>query len=735
MSTRTTRSAAKAMEVAGKAGAVKGAGAGAGARPGQVAPEAAAPSPPPRGVKPTTKDVKPKQARRTKPTSNSSLSILLLVIPSLEPGRVRRDAASSTPKLAAATPPRRALLADPNAILLLRGSSSTSIFGVDNSHRLWFREEEEDDDEDDWEETDVVIDTMATDDLGDSQYISIEKRGIKANQIMVWCEEEGRLVELDPASPMMEPYRETFLLDQRVLLGKGSFGRVYDLGTARKGGVVAIKVLLPPSKYLPSKKYKRTKESDRRRHEAEFILQFKSRHRCVVDVFAIGTLYETGRTFVLLEKGLCDGFNHQPPADPEERLDEALGFMSNLLAGLQHIHSIGLVHRDLKLANCVIFCDPYEDDRFVLKIADFGCAGMAKCGEKAEPQGTKNYGGIVSELVIARYICETSGRAELDDAVKRLISQNDLEVVDLRGQDLGSLIAISLQLIYHAASAEGGEPFGCYLHGLPRVPDLSDEEILDALRRTIAEYRQWQIDTKGRLDQIFAAYPITLKGITPSKGIVGFCKIVTALKPSANGVKIGTTLADLINYVDLWKSSETRFLDHGLREAPADEDLDSDVNSFINSDDEGAEDGTDRDIVVGRSRNEAEMEKLDSGDDLDESGAEGEIGSGGESEGDSLDSDDDSEDDGTEEEEEAPVAPKRSRQVKRVQQDSYPFTMLSEAKRKDAGASLDHPNPSLRVVGREVPYDRKQNRAMWSHLQAPGNAHDAMFEGILVARD
>lgn len=43
--------------------------------------------------------------------------------------------------------------------------------------------------------------------------------------------------------------------------------------------------------------------------------------------------------------------------------------MLQIVAGLKHMHTLGFVHRDLKVENILI---AYDDDRPVFKLADFG---------------------------------------------------------------------------------------------------------------------------------------------------------------------------------------------------------------------------------------------------------------------------------------------------------------------------------------------------------------------------
>ena len=55
---------------------------------------------------------------------------------------------------------------------------------------------------------------------------------------------------------------------------------------------------------------------------------------------------------------------------------EAVGFMQQILSGVEYIHKNGIVHRDLKPENLLL------DSRKRIKIVDFGLSNQYKTGEK-----------------------------------------------------------------------------------------------------------------------------------------------------------------------------------------------------------------------------------------------------------------------------------------------------------------------------------------------------------------
>jgi serine/threonine protein kinase len=135
-----------------------------------------------------------------------------------------------------------------------------------------------------------------------------------------------------------------FLNDYKVLerLGRGRMAGVYK-AQHRLGQIVAIKVLPPSKAREPNLK-------SRFFREAKLALQL--RHPNVVRAFQVGEA--NGLHYIVMEhlegETFADLFGRRGRLTP----GEAVRLTHQALLGLQHIHSLGLVHRDVKPSNLML---------------------------------------------------------------------------------------------------------------------------------------------------------------------------------------------------------------------------------------------------------------------------------------------------------------------------------------------------------------------------------------------
>ena len=138
------------------------------------------------------------------------------------------------------------------------------------------------------------------------------------------------------------------------LLGKGGMGAVYEAEQENTGRRVALKVL---GQSLDSPEM-------RQRFAREGQLAASVRHGNVVAVLGAGEVESIPVIAMeLLHAGtLKDAVSRKGPLAPREAVDIAL----QIVAGLEAAHAAGVLHRDVKPANCFL------DEEGVVKVGDFG---------------------------------------------------------------------------------------------------------------------------------------------------------------------------------------------------------------------------------------------------------------------------------------------------------------------------------------------------------------------------
>ncbi|KAI9561283.1 hypothetical protein GHT06_012239 [Daphnia sinensis] len=105
----------------------------------------------------------------------------------------------------------------------------------------------------------------------------------------------------------------------------------------------------------------------------------------------------------LCEGSLKDYFEGKLGRIPKDSLDDKI-LISQVALGVAYIHSKDIIHKDLKLANILLWCQPSNSRLVLAKIADFGFAKELKPGQTefsytAHP-GTENY--MAPELLNAK---------------------------------------------------------------------------------------------------------------------------------------------------------------------------------------------------------------------------------------------------------------------------------------------------------------------------------------------
>lgn len=154
------------------------------------------------------------------------------------------------------------------------------------------------------------------------------------------------------------------MLDDRYeileLIGSGGMANVYKARCHRLNRLVAVKIL--KSDLAENADFRR-----RFRDESRAVAQLS--HANIVSVYDVSTSGET--EYIVME--LIDGITLKQYMEKRGQLNwrESLHFITQIMRGLSHAHSRGIIHRDIKPQNIMVLRDGS------VKVADFGIACLA----------------------------------------------------------------------------------------------------------------------------------------------------------------------------------------------------------------------------------------------------------------------------------------------------------------------------------------------------------------------
>ena len=158
------------------------------------------------------------------------------------------------------------------------------------------------------------------------------------------------------------------MLDDRYeileLIGTGGMANVYKARCHRLNRLVAIKIL--KSDLADNADFRR-----RFHDESQAVAQLS--HANIVSVYDVST--NPDREYIVME--LIDGITLKQYMERRGRMDwrESLHFITQIMRGLSHAHSRGIIHRDIKPQNILVLRDGS------VKVADFGIACLANAGQ------------------------------------------------------------------------------------------------------------------------------------------------------------------------------------------------------------------------------------------------------------------------------------------------------------------------------------------------------------------
>ena len=154
------------------------------------------------------------------------------------------------------------------------------------------------------------------------------------------------------------------MLDNRYelleLIGTGGMANVYKAKCHRLNRLVAVKIL--KSDLAENAEF-------RRRFRDESLAVAALSHANIMSVYDVSS--SEGLEYIVME--LIDGITLKQYMERRGQMDwrEALHFITQIMHGLSHAHSRGIIHRDIKPQNIMVLRDGS------VKVADFGIACLA----------------------------------------------------------------------------------------------------------------------------------------------------------------------------------------------------------------------------------------------------------------------------------------------------------------------------------------------------------------------
>ena len=186
---------------------------------------------------------------------------------------------------------------------------------------------------------------------------------------------------LDSSMRSVDPNTGT-VYERGKILGKGGFAKVWEVEDMTSNAIFADKVI---SKDVFVKK-KTTAEKVKR----EIAIHRHLRH---VNVVAFRSYFDDGKNIhIIMEHCAKKSLLHIMKNNTLMSEERTRHFMTQICAGVQYIHSRGILHRDLKLGNMFLTGSD------VVKIGDFGLATRIECASVSTLCGTPNY--IAPEVLL-----------------------------------------------------------------------------------------------------------------------------------------------------------------------------------------------------------------------------------------------------------------------------------------------------------------------------------------------
>ena len=250
------------------------------------------------------------------------------------------------------------------------------------------------------------------------------------------------------------------MLDDRYeileLIGSGGMANVYKARCHRLNRLVAIKIL--KSDLADNADFRR-----RFHDESQAVAQLS--HANIVSVYDVST--NPDREYIVME--LIDGITLKQYMERRGRMDwrESLHFITQIMRGLSHAHSRGIIHRDIKPQNIMVLRDGS------VKVADFGIACLANQGQTLTQEA----------LGSVHYISPEQARGDRIDARSDIYSAGVVLYEMLTGRlpfEGDSAVSVAIQ----------------HLSSVPLSPREIDPDVPEALEKICMKAMASDIDRR-----------------------------------------------------------------------------------------------------------------------------------------------------------------------------------------------------------------------------------------------